>query len=269
MIVNASEIDTASLFEFTQEQFDRICSDLQQIPVARAVAASSAVQVLLTPVRLRSYAGQCGYADPPWIARELNDYATSPMRYREAWEQRAFLDPRRHALHLMDGAQTDVLGVRAVVKALKPSDAEFNLIDRIRASRVRRVAVLIVNAGHEAEVTVGSGDLDIAESTALRKTFLVPVIRYSFETLKLLGETIEDIQDEFARQGRRTPTDFYVMNVSLHGIREERKRAFFNAIDTNFSLTPEEIDRLIEIGPRLLRESEDYQKLLRDLRAQR
>ena len=42
-------------FEFTQDQFDLLCSDLSTVPVARAVAASSAFPILLSPLTLHNY----------------------------------------------------------------------------------------------------------------------------------------------------------------------------------------------------------------------
>lgn len=53
LILNATEADLGSRFEFTQEQFDPICSDLGPMKVARGVAASSAYPVLLTMEYIR------------------------------------------------------------------------------------------------------------------------------------------------------------------------------------------------------------------------
>ena len=49
-------------FEFTPEQFALICSDLESVPLSFAVAASSAVPILLSPVTVRNYAGTCTQA---------------------------------------------------------------------------------------------------------------------------------------------------------------------------------------------------------------
>lgn len=50
LLLNATDMTLGARFEFTQDQFDLLCSDLSRVPVARAVAASSAFPVLLSPL---------------------------------------------------------------------------------------------------------------------------------------------------------------------------------------------------------------------------
>ena len=91
LVVNATEMDLGARFDFTQERFDPICSDLQALAIGRAVAASSAFPVLLTPVTLRNYSGTCGYQEPEWVANALGDYAVNQRRYRSALELREYI----------------------------------------------------------------------------------------------------------------------------------------------------------------------------------
>ena len=49
LLVTATDLTTGVPFEFTPEQFALICSDLDSVPLAFAVAASSAVPILLSP----------------------------------------------------------------------------------------------------------------------------------------------------------------------------------------------------------------------------
>lgn len=59
LLVTATDLTTGAAFEFTPEQFALICSDLSSVPLSFAVAASSSVPILLSPVTLRNYAGAC------------------------------------------------------------------------------------------------------------------------------------------------------------------------------------------------------------------
>lgn len=52
VIIYASDMFNGSRFEFVQDQFDFLCSDLGGVSLARAVAASSAVPMLLSPITL-------------------------------------------------------------------------------------------------------------------------------------------------------------------------------------------------------------------------
>jgi predicted acylesterase/phospholipase RssA len=81
LLVNATDLQTGRRFVFCNETFDDINSDLSQYPLAYAVAASSAVPVVLHPVTLR-------------------DYSTTFAQYR----------------HLIDGGVSDNLGVQTLVE---------------------------------------------------------------------------------------------------------------------------------------------------------
>ena len=54
LIVTATDLARGTGFEFTWDQFTLICSDLGRVPLSFAVAASSAVPLLLSPVTLRN-----------------------------------------------------------------------------------------------------------------------------------------------------------------------------------------------------------------------
>ncbi len=80
LIVNATDLQSGRPFQFSNEMFDRLNSDLADYPLAYAVAASSSVPVLLHHVTLR-------------------DYSTTYKQYR----------------HLVDGGVTDNLGIQSLV----------------------------------------------------------------------------------------------------------------------------------------------------------
>jgi hypothetical protein len=44
VIINGTDITTGARFSFTQDQFDAICGDLSQVPLARAIATSTALR---------------------------------------------------------------------------------------------------------------------------------------------------------------------------------------------------------------------------------
>lgn len=70
--VSGTDISTGARFQFLQNHFDLMCSDLGKVRLARAAAISSAVPVLLSPVTYRNYGGHCGAAMPAWV-KEVTD----------------------------------------------------------------------------------------------------------------------------------------------------------------------------------------------------
>jgi len=60
--------------------------------------------------------------------------------------------------------------------------------------------------------------------------------------------------------------NFHVIEVKFDALRDEKERMYFKGFPTSFKLTPEKVDQLREVAHRILGESEEYQRLLRDLR---
>jgi hypothetical protein len=59
--------------------------------------------------------------------------------------------------------------------------------------------------------------------------------------------------------------DFYIIEVSFESIDDPKEREWFLSLPTNFSLKPAVVDRLIEKGGALLKNSEEFQRLIEEL----
>jgi len=64
-VISATDMSLGQRVEFTQEHFDALCLDLNRLPIARAVAASSAVPLIFAPITLNNHGGHCHYQPPP------------------------------------------------------------------------------------------------------------------------------------------------------------------------------------------------------------
>jgi NTE family protein len=265
IVLNATEIDLGSRFEFTQEQFDPICSDLDAMKIARAVAASSAFPLLLTAVTLHNYSGTCSYEEPEWVANAMDDQFVNPTRFRTAIELRAYADPERSFVQLMDGGLADNIGLRAPLRALSSTDPGFSVVRLMNRGRVKRVAVIDVDAEKGNPVTLDRTEKQPNVVQVLTAVSNTPMANYSFDTLELLRQSIVAWNKDQAvsPEGLRQIT-FYRVHIAFSSL-PEKERKFFDGLPTSFALTDAQIDALLAVGPRLLRESSDYQKLLRDL----
>jgi NTE family protein len=147
VVINATDLYNSTPFAFTQFFFDGICSDVRQVRVADAVAASMAVPVAFRPVLVESYGGACE-GPPDWTARVLADRAASANVQQTAW---AFLNYRgetqagQRYLHLADGGVADNLGLLSMQVMRAAEGAPFPLTHR-EVLQARRVLVLVVNA---------------------------------------------------------------------------------------------------------------------------
>ncbi len=280
LVINATEMDLGARFEFTQEQLNPICSDLHSLTIGRAVAASSAFPVLLSPITLQSYAGTCGYQEPEWVGGALEDFAVNQRRYRSAVELRAYLAGDRPYLHLMDGGIADNIGLRSILHAMSSTDGELSVLRLVDRKRVKRVALITVNARTEGEARLDRGEGTPGVVDVLLTVSTAPMGNYSFETVELLrsrikewnrdAETLEQCRQvlQDACPGARLPdgdlwpVEFFPVEVTFSAIADATERRFFNDIGTNYSLTSEQVTRLIELGPKLLDASPVFRALV-------
>jgi len=126
--INATDVVLGERFLFTQDYFDAICSDLAQLPIAYAVAASSAVPALLSPVSFRSRAGTCGYEMPGFIRDGLEMRETDPRRYRATSNFVQYSNPDKRFVHLVDGGISDNL--RSAARELLEQSPDFQRLLR-------------------------------------------------------------------------------------------------------------------------------------------
>ncbi len=96
----------------------------------------------------------------------------------------------------------------------------------------------------------------------------VPINRYSFETTELLKANFEGWAREMREHRAAGVTggfEFYLVEVGFDALRDSDERSYFMGIPTSFSLPSETVDRLRRLAARLLEESGEYQRLVRDL----
>lgn len=264
VLINASDMTLGTRFEFTQEQFDLLCSDLSSFPLARAVAASSAVPIVFSPLTLRNYSGRCGYTPP--VPPAASGQATRARQVYKAAEARSYLDSgARPFLHLLDGGLTDNTGLRGMLDRVANHRDARGLAEAMGLGRFRRAVLIVVNAETTPDLSLDRSEDVPTAGEVFRAIKDIPINRYSFETIELFRAGLED----WARQLREQAGegfDVYLVEVSFDAIRDPAEREAFRAIPTSLVLPAETVDRLRALGPRLLGESDAYRRLLRDLR---
>jgi NTE family protein len=263
--INATDLSSGFRFTFNQVTFDAICSDLEGFPISTAVAASSAVPVVLSPIAMENHAGTCGYVPPAWIADVLENDETEPRREYAARNFLSLTDRnRKRFIHLVDGGISDNLGLRAAIDFMAAAGGAEGA-RKIRGIAVPdHIAVIVVNAETDPDPTI---DLSLASpSFAMLMSSVsgAQIRRYNFETLLLTQEMIQRAASELSTPER--PVGAHMINVSFDGIADVAERRYYKRLPTSFKLDEREVDDLREAGRRLLRESGDFQELVKALR---
>jgi len=269
LIINATDLTSGARFEFTQDQFDFLQSDLSHFPIARAVAASSAVPGLLSPIVLKNYSAGHQSPEPEWIRVALTNPAASDRLKDLALQARSYLDgDKRRFIHLIDGAVSDNLGLRAL------TDRALMYVEDSRLSaarrKTRRIAVIIVDANTDHHYGWDSTERSPGFWHLLGLAGGVPISRYSFETTELFRETMARLAREIPAE--RTTTDapgeltIYTVELHFNQLADDSNRRFFNSVPTRFQLPSATVDRLRRIAAAELAKNDEFQRLVRDLR---
>jgi len=292
VILNATDMTTGAPFPFIQDQFDLLCSDLAGVPLARAVASSSAFPGSLTPLTFRNYAGSCGYRQPPWVPLAANDHASraNPRRTARAETRLSLAEaapgsgPARPYIHLTDGGVADNLGLREPINALTSTNHPWSLVQMMNNGPMEKLVVIAVNAATAPKLERDrSADVPGLVDT-VTVAAEVPLGNYSFDTVELLNKATEEYDKDArlvaqcnqlsARKGAQCALnlpsarriDFYPVQVAFEYLGSPEERAWFKGLPTTFELAPDTVDRLIKVGRRLLYEDPKFQKLLEDLK---
>ncbi|MBK9674317.1 MAG: patatin-like phospholipase family protein [Betaproteobacteria bacterium] len=285
-IANGTDISTGFRFSFFQNDFDLLCSDLNKVRLSRAAATSSAVPVVLSAVTLDNYGGTCGYEYPAWVqevAKSESRVRPSARAVKRYLEMKEFQNSKdRPYIHLVDGGVADNIGMRGVLEALEAAGASATFRGDIGFGAIRRIVVIVANSRSAPKTDWDRKEDPPGTIDQLLKASGVPIDRYSFETIELMKDKQEiygwrrEIQILQARLAGATAAEaearvpfpkltLHLMDISFDAIGEPAERERFFDMPTTFVLPAADVDRLREIAGRLLRQSEDYQLLLRDM----
>jgi NTE family protein len=274
LIVNATDLGIGSRFEFTQDQFDLLQSDLSKFPVARAVAASAAFPPYFAPVVLKNYSVAHPAPEPEFIESVLSDPTASSRLKNLELQERSYIDgDRRKFIHLVDGGIADNLGLRGPVeRAIKLEERGMTAQAPVKIPR--RLAIIIVDASTERDYGLDSRDRKPGRVTLMRSVSQVTGSRYSFETIELFREESArlDREREAARLQAGDPQsvkiESYIVELHFSQLADESDRHFFNSVPTSLQLPSKTVDRLRQLAARQLADNVEFRRLVSDLRDQ-
>ncbi|MEJ8820571.1 patatin-like phospholipase family protein [Variovorax humicola] len=279
--VTGTDLSTGARFQFSQDHFDLLCSDLGKVRLARAAATSSAVPVVLSPVTYRNYGGHCGAVMPAWV-RDVTDPVSRArpsgralLRYQD---MQAFEDSaNRPYLHVVDGGVADNLGLRGVIEALEEVEASQAYQKEIDFRIIRRIVVIVVNSRSAPATNWDRSPRAPGIISQALQSSSVPIDHFSYESVELLNDIAQRWADarrlEIAEkrlagmsraQAEAEVPDlrFDAIDVSFDSISDAQERRYFMELPTSFVLSEEAVDKLRALAGRLLRESPGYRDLI-------
>ena len=268
LLISATDLSLGSSFDFSWNQFSLICSDLASVPLSFAVASSSAVPLVLSPVTVKNYAGSC---NPPDAIEPPPGEASGSYRTRLFLSQlNSYQDAAtRPYIHLVDGGVADNLGLRSLLdRSMSAGGIRRTLGDLPRGS-VRKLVLIAVNAERDPSSRIDESDKVPSTLQVVDAMLFGTGARATQETLGLLRDTARQWQRELDSDSGKSAfaedAELYVINVNLRDAPEAAERSRLLQIPTAFSIHPDDVTRLIAAGRQVLQASPEFQKLVGSL----
>ena len=284
IVATATDISTGGRLEFQQSVFDYLCSDLDEVPLSRAAAASSAVPLVLSAVTFNNYGGSCRFDAPEW-SQAFRDPQTAPRPAVRAIKQindlEAYRDGKqRPYIHLVDGAIADNLAMRGVLEMLEELEALKILGQPTPLDHVRRIVVFVVNAMTAPKMNWDKSPRPPSDLAIVIKSAGVPIDHFSDEGVELLRDTVarwkamRQIRDspsfaaiedpELQRLVNVPDVDLYAIDVSFGALTDKAEFEYLNTLPTSFALPAQAVDRLRADAGTIILSSPDFKRLLQD-----
>jgi NTE family protein len=269
LLVSSTDLSLGSSFEFSWDQFTRICSDLGSVPLAFAVASSSAVPLALSPVTVKNYAGSCTLP----AAMSTPDAGPSDYRSRMLRAQLlSYQDAKtRPFIHLVDGGVADNLGVRSLLDRSLSEGGIRGATRKLPKGSVRKLVLITVNAERDPAGRIDETDKVPSTLQVVDAMLFGTGARATQETLGLLDDIALQWKrevDAAARDGQSAfakDAQIYVITVNLRDAPEASERTRLLQIPTAFSIPVDDVTRLIQAGRDVLRASPRFKELVQSL----
>jgi NTE family protein len=261
LVINATDLESGARFGFTQTYFDRIGSDLSSYPVARAVAASSAVPFLLSPVTLRNYAVE-GQARP-----EEQDASPDALadRFRHVLDDLDYYgDAHRPVyLHVVDGGVTDNLGLRAAEDFTLLHGGLRRTFAQLGMDHVERFAVIVVDASAQTDSKSGATEAVPGVLRVMSDAGTILLGHSNFETGQLFDQSLRLWQVEMKHSDHAL--EVYRITLNFSNVGSASLSTFCNSVSTGFRLPASTAITLRDAGRNALELNPEYRRLVKDL----
>jgi NTE family protein len=253
--VNATDMRFGDRFEFSHEQFSQLCSDLDRVPLARAVAASMAVPVVLSPITLWNHKHRCPV-----------EIASVPLAGSAA---------HGPYIHLVDGGLSDNTGIRAALDniAVRGGLVRSGRINGFTG--VRKRVFIIVNAQANPVQPEDDSPNTPGLLRQLRSAVDVPIDRYSRSSLAQLGQAVVQWREELqAVQADTDPApsappvdsaDFHVIELNVMTAPHSPEAEAVKAIPTGLRISREQVALIRRFVRRELAANAQWQRLMESL----
>ena len=251
---------------FTQDFFDWLCVDLNDVEIARAVAASSAVPLIFSPITQNNHGGTChaeSKKDLLMLTQSKNRLLLTNFEAMKKRVARYQNSAERPYLHLVDGGLTDNLGLASLLDVSNLLSMR-KLYAELKHYNLRNIVVVNVNAQNERTSHIDKS-ADVPGIKEVVNTVInVPIDKTTESTVKYSQKFAEQ-WNAYAKRKKDVKIKIYFVNLSLKNLPEGQLKNDVLNIGTSFYLPESDVDKLREAAKILLQQSKEYRKALKAL----
>ncbi|BCP54759.1 lipoprotein [Kaistia sp. 32K] len=283
--ITASDIYNNTPFLFTQDTFSALCSDLDQVKIADAVAASAAVPVVFAPVVLNTpEKGACNYQRPAWLQKALasDNPSVRLQAYARALDSYQSKDELKY-VRLLDGGLTDNLGIGGLSLERARATTPYAPLSATQAVRIHNFLFIVTDAGVDGQYDWGTSPKSPHLGKILRSvadTTIAASTGHGFDAVDL---TLNEWQQHLIRyrcglsnaevlRHRGTLVGWNCRDVIVtteHLTFRDADPSLFrelNSIPTRLHLDKKQVDLVIEAGRQAVQRNANIQKIARETR---
>lgn len=255
-VISATDMVLGNRLDFIQETFDVMCLNLSDMRLARAVAASSSVPFVFSPIVLNNNGGNCQYVPQ-------TDNLPRPLTEQEHHQNEVmyqfinqYSDSKNRAyIHLLDGGLTDNLGMRGVLD-LNNSLFGRLVMQQLSDNKVNRIIILNVNAQNQPDSKISTSPNSPSARDVAAAIINIPIDQNSKTSLQQMNHLVA----QWKAQQPNIEMNF--ISVNLPDLPEGELRQRVLNLPTSFYLPHEDVNALKQAATILLQQNAAFQNLV-------
>jgi NTE family protein len=273
LIIGATDLSTGAEFNFTSDRLALLCSSIDRVPLAVAVASSSAVPVVFSPLTLQNHSESC--TQPPRKGPGGSAVAADPARVRlQKGEFESIVGGRRPFIHLVDGGVSDHLGTRRLTDYLAKAGgigAVMSMLGRGQSPSApvpRRIVLISVNSESNEGLPIDQSGAVPGTLDALSAMIFGGLGRFSKETSLVFSDAIEQWRRELRADPQwaaESQADIFSIEIRLTDLDDSSLRTQVLAIPTAFRISEGDRSLVRQAAKRSLERSAEFKRFLESL----
>jgi NTE family protein len=268
LIVGATDLSTGAEFDFTSEQFAILCSSIDDVPLSFAVAASSAVPLLFSPLTVQIHRDGCGVAQEVLQASAASAGDSARVKLTKG-ELDALATGERQFIHLVDGGLSDNLGTRRITDYVAQSGGIGAVLHALRQSNSesdplpQHIVFIAINSERQGPLPIDQrGEVPTMREVA-DAIINGGLGRMSRETGLVFNEAVEQWRTELDTLGADgRDTDIFAIEINLSDVGDAALRKRVLEVPTAFRVSPEDLAVLRQVAQLAVAGSDELQRFL-------